>query len=126
MNEIFTEFEQAELIRSTDLGISAARGFAAKEASAKALGTGFGESAQWLDFEIGPAGSVRPVRLDGHALKHAHSLLPGEMLIECQTWVTQNREWILAVALISNDKSLFEDTLAWTNIFDTVVKPFSS
>jgi holo-[acyl-carrier protein] synthase len=126
LDEVFTEAEQAELVKSKDLAVSAARGFAAKEASAKALGTGFGEGVHWLDFEIGSAEPVKPVRLQGSARDYAYSLLPAEMLIECQTWVSPDRGWSIAVALISDQESKLEQTLAWSAIFEAVVAPLSS
>jgi len=43
--------------------------FAAKEAIAKALGTGFGKHLSWLDIEILPDASGKPIAtLSGHTL----------------------------------------------------------
>lgn len=126
LDEIFTEAEQAELVRSTDLAVSAARGFAAKEASAKALSTGFGDGVHWLDFETGPAETARPVQLYGGARDHARALLPAKILIECQTWLSRDGGWAVAVALMSDRRSSFDQTIIWSMISEAVTKPLSS
>jgi len=123
LDEVFTEAEQAELAGSIDLAISATRGFAAKEASAKALGTGFGGGVHWLDFEIGTAKTTKPVRLQGAARAHSHVLLPVEVLVECQTWLSPDRAWVIAVALMSDRESRLEQTSPWSTIFEAVVEP---
>lgn len=125
LDEVFTEVEQAELVRSADLAISAARGFAAKEASAKALGTGLGGGVHWLDFEIGPADTAKPVRLRGAARDYAHVLLPTEMLIECQTWVNLDLGCSIGVALMLDKEYNTAQNLAWRTIYETVIKPLS-
>jgi len=125
LDEIFTEAEQVALVRSTDLAVSAARGFAAKEASAKALGTGFGDGVHWLNFETGPAETARPVRLQGGARDHARALLPAKILIECDTWLSLDREWTVAVAVMWDLSSSFDRTITWSMISE-VVKSLSS
>lgn len=125
LDEIFTEAEQAELGRSTDLVVSAARGFAAKEASAKALSTGFGDGVHWLDFETGPAETAKPVRLHGGAREHAHALLPAKILIECQTWLSRDCGWAVAVALMSDRTSSLDQTINWSTISEAVMSRLS-
>ncbi|NUU46048.1 holo-ACP synthase [Sphingomonas zeae] len=126
LEELFTEAEQAELARSPDLAISAGRGFAAKEASAKALSTGFGDGVHWLDFETGPAETVTLVRLQGRACDYVRALLPAEIIIECQTWLSLDRGWAVAVALMSDRSSNLSQTITWSTISETVVKSLSS
>lgn len=125
LDEVFTAAEQAELVRSTDLAESAARGFAAKEASAKALSTGFGEGVDWLDFETGAAETARLVRLHDGARDHARALLPVKICIECQTWLSQDCGWAVAVALMSDRSSRLDQTINWSTIAEAVIKPWS-
>lgn len=126
LDEVFTEAEQAELARSTDLAISACRGFAAKEASAKALSTGFGDGVHWLDFETGTAEIVRPVRLHGGACDHARALLPAKIIIECQTWLSLDCGWAVALALMSDRSVSPDQTIIWNTISEAVMKLLSS
>lgn len=123
LDEIFTEAEQAELVRSTDLAVSAARGFAAKEASSKALGTGFGDGVRWLDFETGPAETARQVRLHGGARDHARVHLPAKIFIECQTWLSPDYGRAVAVALLTDRSSDLDQTIIWSTISEAVIKP---
>ncbi len=51
-NKLFTEQEQEYCLNHADPSIPFAGRFAAKEAIAKALGTGFGSAVSWLDIEI--------------------------------------------------------------------------
>lgn len=71
----FTEEECAYCDGNADPAIHFAARFAAKEAVAKALGTGFAEGVSWKDVEVtrSPAG-VPGVRLHGAAANHAERL----------------------------------------------------
>lgn len=52
LERLFTTAEQAYCNRFRDAARHYAGRFAAKEAIAKALGTGFGDQLSWLDIEI--------------------------------------------------------------------------
>ncbi|MEI8366004.1 MAG: holo-ACP synthase [Parachlamydiaceae bacterium] len=52
LDRLFTPNEQAYCLRHRDSGRHLAGRFAAKEAIAKALGTGLSETIGWLDMEI--------------------------------------------------------------------------
>jgi holo-[acyl-carrier protein] synthase len=52
IKRLFTSMEQVYCLRHQDSAPHFAARFAAKEAIAKALGTGFGEHLSWLDIEI--------------------------------------------------------------------------
>ena len=52
LTKLFTEKEQDYCLKHKDPVPHMAGRFAAKEAVVKALGTGFGEHASWLDIEI--------------------------------------------------------------------------
>ncbi len=74
---VFTDAERAAAAKRPEPAAYFARRFAAKEACAKALGSGITERVGWQDFEIlnGPKG--RPLlRLTGGALRRARRLIP--------------------------------------------------
>ena len=52
LDRVFTAKEQAHCLQFKDSAPHFAGRFAAKEAVAKALGTGFGESLSWQDVEV--------------------------------------------------------------------------
>lgn len=71
----FTEGERAYCDACADPAIHYAARFAAKEAVAKALGTGFAEGVSWLDIEVMRDGKGGPsVQLHGAAGVLAKSL----------------------------------------------------
>jgi holo-[acyl-carrier protein] synthase len=74
---LFTEAEQAAGAKRHEPAAYFARRFAAKEACAKALGSGITGRVGWHDVEVvnGPKG--QPIlRLTGGALRRAHRLMP--------------------------------------------------
>lgn len=60
LDRLFTFSEQEYCNRYNDSGRHYAGRFAAKEATVKALGTGFGEYISWLDIEILPDSMGKP------------------------------------------------------------------
>jgi holo-[acyl-carrier protein] synthase len=52
LNRIYTAAEQAYCLRKRNSGESFAARFAAKEAGAKALGTGISHGVTWLEIEV--------------------------------------------------------------------------
>jgi holo-[acyl-carrier protein] synthase len=72
LNRLFTLKEQAHCLQYKDSAPHFAGRFAAKEAIAKAYGTGFGEALSWLDIEIlaGSKGEpiVKAARIPGRIL----------------------------------------------------------
>ncbi|MDE3060955.1 MAG: holo-ACP synthase [Pseudomonadota bacterium] len=80
-NRIFTPAEQKKA-RSRPLAVAAtyAKRFAAKEACAKALGTGLHRGVFWRDMEVINLPSGRPaLHLSGGALKQLEALMPKGM-----------------------------------------------
>jgi holo-[acyl-carrier protein] synthase len=74
---IFTEGERARSDRRAARAPSYARRFAAKEACAKALGTGLSHGVFWRDMEIVNLSTGQPtLRLTGGALDRLRSLTP--------------------------------------------------
>ena len=73
----FTELEQARSERKPDPAWSYAKRFAAKEACAKALGTGMRTDVYWRDMGVVNQRSGQPtLALTGHAAEHLQRLTP--------------------------------------------------
>jgi holo-[acyl-carrier protein] synthase len=77
VNRIFTEVEQARSNRKADRASSYAKRFAAKEACAKALGTGLRAGVFWRDMGVVNLRSGAPtLALTGGAAKRLASITP--------------------------------------------------
>ena len=76
-HRVFTEAERRRSDRRAARAPSFARRFAAKEACAKALGTGMRGGVFWRDMEVVNLPSGRPtLRLTGGALERLQAMLP--------------------------------------------------
>ena len=76
-HRIFTAGERTRSERRAASAASYARRFAAKEACAKALGTGLRAGVFWRDMEVVNLASGRPtLRLTGGALERLRAMLP--------------------------------------------------
>ncbi len=77
ITRIFTEVERARAERRKNRVETYAKRFAAKEACAKALGTGIRGGVWWRDMGVVNLPSGRPtMKLTGGALKRLESLMP--------------------------------------------------
>jgi holo-[acyl-carrier protein] synthase len=75
LNRIYTAAEQAYCIRKRKSAESFAARFAAKEAGAKALGTGISHGVSWLEIEVVREPSGRPsLKFHGRASQIAARL----------------------------------------------------
>jgi holo-[acyl-carrier protein] synthase len=75
LNRVFTEGEIAYCRRKKQSAESFAARFAAKEAGAKALGTGIGRGVHWKDIEVQRQPGERPtLHFSGRASERAHSM----------------------------------------------------
>ncbi len=94
MSRVFTTKEQDYCLKHKDPMPHFAGRFSAKEAVVKALGTGFGEHASWLDIEILNEASGKP---SVHFSPTLEKKLKGtSMLISishCQLYVTAFAIW---------------------------------
>ena len=78
LNRVYTAQEQAYCMARRNAAESLAARFAAKEAAAKALGTGISRGVNWLEFEVTRAPGSRPtVQFHGRALDLARALHVG-------------------------------------------------
>lgn len=72
LNKVYTSAEQAYCLRKRNAAESLAARFAAKEAGAKALGTGISRGVTWLEIEVVRELSGRPtLRFLGRAAEMA-------------------------------------------------------
>ena len=75
LNKVYTPAEQAYCLRKRRAAESLAARFAAKEAGAKALGTGISYGVTWLEIEVVREPSGRPtLRFHGRARQIAGTL----------------------------------------------------
>jgi holo-[acyl-carrier protein] synthase len=74
---VFTEIERAKSDRRQQRAASYAKRFAAKEACAKALGTGLSQGVFWRDMGVVNLPSGKPtMALTGGAADHLRKILP--------------------------------------------------
>ncbi len=72
LNRVYTPAEQAYSLRKRTSAESLAARFAAKEAAAKALGTGISQGVNWLEIEVTREPGGRPgLRFHGRAAQIA-------------------------------------------------------
>jgi holo-[acyl-carrier protein] synthase len=96
---IFTETERRRAARKTDAAATYAKRFAAKEACAKALGTGMRHGVFWRDIGVVNLPTGRPtMQLTGGALRHLEALVPDGC--EPRIDLTITDEWPLAHAFV--------------------------
>ncbi len=77
VSRIFTDAEQARAEGRRDRAASYAKRFAAKEACAKALGTGISEGVFWRDMEVvNLSGGMPVMQLTGGAAARLARMLP--------------------------------------------------
>jgi holo-[acyl-carrier protein] synthase len=75
LDRIYTKEEQAYCLRKHNAAESLAARFAAKEAAAKALGTGINHGVKWLEIEVLRAPGGRPsLAFHGRAAEYAKRL----------------------------------------------------
>ena len=95
LNRLFTEKEQAYCLRYKDPIPHFAGRFSAKEAIAKALGTGFGEHISWLDIEILPNSHGKPeVAFSKKAASYFNQPKILLSISHCKTYVSTVALWI--------------------------------
>ena len=100
LNRIFTESEIAYCLRKKRHSAeSFAARFAAKEAGAKALGTGISRGVSWKEIEVRRQPGERPtLHLTGRAAERARSMGVGNI----QLSLTHSREVAMAVVSVED------------------------
>jgi holo-[acyl-carrier protein] synthase len=103
INRIFTDIEQAkanrrELTRTATF----AKRFAAKEACAKALGTGFRQGVFWRDMGVVNLPSGQPtLQLSGGAAARLAQITPSGHKAAIHLTMTDDHPWAQAIVLIT-------------------------
>jgi len=102
INRIFTPIEQQKSDRRTARAASYAKRFAAKEACAKALGTGFRKKVFWRDLGVVNEPSGRPTMvLTGGAARQLAAITPTGYDSVIHLTITDDFPWAQAVVIIS-------------------------
>ncbi len=97
MERVYTPGEIAYCLRKKNAAESFAARFAAKEAGAKALGTGISHGVSWKDFEVVREPSGKPtLALRGRAAERAEAMGVVRVLLS----LTHTREMALAVVVM--------------------------
>lgn len=95
LNEVFTKAERDGCTRVGDPYVNFAVIFAFKEASSKALGSGFAGDVARVDFEVTMSDKVS-IALSGGALRRAVSLAPEGIDAHGCAEVDLSHGWVLA------------------------------
>ena len=96
---IFTDAERTRAERRANAPATYAKRFAAKEACAKALGTGMRGGVWWRDMGVVNLPSGRPtLKLTGGALKRLQAITPAGC--EAKIDLTLTDEWPMAQAFV--------------------------
>ena len=99
LTRIFTDIERAKAERRKNSAETYAKRFAAKEACAKALGTGIRGGVWWRDMGVVNMPSGRPtMKLTGGALKRLQAITPNGY--EARIDLTISDEGPMAVAFV--------------------------
>ena len=106
----FTEVERTKSERRAGRVASYAKRFAAKEACAKALGTGFRKGVFWRDLGVVNMPSGKPtMALTGGAKQRLDSLLPPGAEAQIDLTITDEPPIAQAMVIISIAASAVED-----------------
>ena len=106
---LFTEVECTRSERKADRAASYAKRFAAKEACAKALGTGLSRSVYWRDMGVVNLRSGQPtITLTGGALERLKAMTPDGMTATIHLTMTDEIPYAQAFVII---EALREDNL---------------
>jgi holo-[acyl-carrier protein] synthase len=99
LGRVFTPTERARAQRRTNQSATYAKRFAAKEACAKALGTGMRKGVFWRDMGVVNLASGRPtMQLTGGALDRLQAITPSGTEVRIDVTITD--EWPIAQAFV--------------------------
>ncbi|HEY3145909.1 MAG TPA: holo-ACP synthase [Dongiaceae bacterium] len=102
LGRIFTDVERAKSDRRAQRAASYAKRFAAKEACAKALGTGLNAGVFWRDIGVVNLPSGKPtLKLTGGALKRLQAITPPGMVAQIDLTITDDFPQAQAIVVIS-------------------------
>ncbi len=102
LGRVFTDVERAKSDRRAQRAASYAKRFAAKEACAKALGTGLNAGVFWRDMGVVNLPSGKPtLKLTGGALKRLQAITPPGMVAQIDLTITDDFPQAQAIVIIS-------------------------
>ena len=102
VERLFTEVERRKSDRRAKRAASYAKRFAAKEACAKALGTGFRHGVFWRDMGVVNLASGRPtMALTGGAARRLAAITPPGMVARIDVSLTDDEPQAQAIVIIS-------------------------
>jgi holo-[acyl-carrier protein] synthase len=110
LSRIFTEIERRKSDNRAGRAASYAKRFAAKEACAKALGTGFRQGVFWRDMGVVNLPSGRPtLQLTGGAARALERLTPEGHEVRVDLSITDDFPTAQAIVIISAVKVSLRD-----------------
>lgn len=102
LNRIFTEVEKVKSDKRNQRAASYAKRFAAKEACAKALGTGLNRGVYWRDMGVVNLPGGKPtMKLTGGALRRLEALTPPGHTAQIDLTITDDFPLAQAIVIIS-------------------------
>ena len=102
INRTFTEIEITKSEKRLKRAASYAKRFAAKEACAKALGTGMRRGVNWKSMGVVNLPSGKPtMALTGGALRRLEELTPDGMQANIDISISDDDPWAQAIVLIT-------------------------
>lgn len=110
LDRVFTPIERAKSDRRSQRAASYAKRFAAKEACAKALGTGLRHGVFWRDMGVVNLASGRPtIRLTGGAAEQLRRITPAGFSARIDLTLTDDYPLAQAIVIISGVPSSSAD-----------------
>ncbi|HEX4294800.1 MAG TPA: holo-ACP synthase [Rhizomicrobium sp.] len=101
IERIFTDIERAKSDKRAQRAASYAKRFAAKEACAKALGTGLRRGVFWRDMGVVNLPGGKPtMRLTGGALKRLEAITPPGLTAQIELTITDDFPLAQAIVII--------------------------
>jgi holo-[acyl-carrier protein] synthase len=101
IQRVFTEVEQAKSERRRERAASYTKRWAAKEACAKALGTGLRMGVAWREMGVVNLHSGQPtIDLTGGAAERLQALMPPGLVPRIHVTITDDHPWAQAFVVI--------------------------
>jgi holo-[acyl-carrier protein] synthase len=101
VQRVFTPIEQAKSDKRRMRAASYAKRFAAKEAGAKALGTGIARGVSWKEIGVVNLPGGKPtLEFKGRALERLQALTPKGMQAHAHITITDDHPWAQAFVVI--------------------------
>ena len=102
LDRVFTPIERGKSDRRIQRAASYAKRFAAKEACAKALGTGLRHGVHWRDMGVVNLDSGRPtLELTGGARARLEAITPPGMQARIDLTLSDDFPWAQAIVIVS-------------------------